>query len=1030
MENYKLHFTVFANFIEIQKTSFCWFISEGLNEELNKFSYAFNSKKKKILNIIENDYKLKSPIYNDYICKEKELTYSSRIYINVKLENRQLKKLNLNITNKRLFIGTLPLMTDKATFIVNGCERVIISQIVRNSGIYFQKIDHKIKNKYIGILISKNGFWLNFELKSNLINQKKIDEIYITTDKINKIKATDFLNQMLFFENLSVESPNSTLNNDFNVNRDIYLDILNRGFLNIGKSGRLQINKSLNTYLNLDVEKITSMDLILILDYLIKVNNSESFEDDIDHLKYKKIKSVGELIQFQFSLGLLRMKSKIASYFNINRFLEALINPKPLETVIKQFFGSSQLSQFMDQTNPLSSLTHKRRISSLGLGGLDRDKVNLAVRDIHPSHYNRLCPIETPEGQNAGVIASLTTCSRINSLGFIETPFWPVKKGQIIKTEIPIYLTADIEDNFYIASGDTAVNKIGFIVEKNITVRYKQEFITVSYLDVDFIGVSPVQIVSPGAALIPFFEHNDANRALMGSNMQRQSVPLLISQKPLIGTGLEHQIAMDSGMIITSINDGIVKYVSSKKIIITEKFNNVIYNLEKFVKSNQNTCINYRPTVWLNQTVRSGEVIADTFSAKNGELSLGVNVTVAYMPWEGYNYEDAVLINERLVYEDIFSSIHIETFEIEVEDTIYGPEETTYDLPSISENDKKNLNSNGIIKKGSFAKSNDILVGKVRPKDLANEIPEMKLLKAIFGKDICDVMETSFHLPDNVFGRITDVKTFLSPDYGIYSGIIKTIKISIAQIRKIQVGDKIAGRHGNKGIVSKILPRQDMPYLPDGSTVDLILNPLGVPSRMNVGQLYECLLGFAAYKLNKRFKILPFDEMYGLDSSRILTIIKLKEASLKNNQGWLFNPYSPGKVVLIDGRVNEFFKNPITVGKSYMLKLIHLVDDKIHARSTGPYSLLTQQPLGGKARQGGQRFGEMEVWALEAYGAAYTLVELLTLKSDDINGRDNLFESIIYKTNLPYPKVPESFKLLMFELQSVGLEIKANCTIF
>ena len=1022
MENYKLHFTIFGNFIEIQKTSFCWFISEGLKEELNKFSSTFNSQKKRILNIIGNDYKLKTPVFHESICKKKEFTYCSRIYIKVKL-----KSLQFISTNKSLFIGTLPLMTNKATFIINGCERVIISQIIRNSGIYFQKIDHKIKNKYIGILISKNGFWLNFELKSNIINQKEIDEIYITSDKINRIKATDFLDQMLLFENSPLINKK---NIDFNIIRDIYLDLLSRGFLDIGKTGRLQINKSLDNYLNLDITRITSTDIILILNHLIKINDYENFEDDIDHLKYKKIKSVGELIQFQFSLGLSRIKNIITANSSIYSFSNTLINPKPLETVIKQFFGSSQLSQFMDQTNPLSALTHKRRISSLGIGGLDRDRVNLAIRDIHPSHYNRLCPIETPEGQNAGIISSLTTCSRINSLGFIETPFWAVKKSQVIKIQNPIYLTADIEDNFYIASGDTSIDKFGFIIEKSITVRYKQEFITVSKLDVDFIGISPVQIVSPGAALIPFFEHNDANRALMGSNMQRQSVPLLIAQKPLIGTGLEHQIAVDSGMAITTINNGIVKYVSSKKIIITDEFNNITYNVEKFTKSNQNTCLNYRPIVWVNQIVKSGQVIAESFSTKNGELSLGVNVLVAYMPWEGYNYEDAVLINERLIYEDIFTSIHIEKYDIEICDTIHGPEETSYSLSSLSAKDRKNLDFEGIIKKGSFVKSNDLLVGKITPKDLANEIPEMRLLRAIFGKETCDIDDTSFRLPDNVSGRIVDVKIFISPDFGVYSGVIKTIRIFIAQIRKIQIGDKISGRHGNKGIVSKILPRQDMPYLPDGTPIDIILNPLGVPSRMNVGQLYECLLGFAAYKLKRRFKILPFDEMYGLDSSRILTNIKLKQASLKNNQGWLFNPYCPGKIVLIDGRTNEFFKNPITVGINYMLKLIHLVDDKIHARSTGPYSLLTQQPLGGKSRKGGQRFGEMEVWALEAYGAAYTLIELLTLKSDDIDGRNKLFTSILNKTPLPHPKIPESFKLLMFELKSIGLEIKTNCTIF
>ena len=1033
MQNYKLHVTTFSNFIEIQKNSFCWFISEGLIEEFNLFSANVNATQN-VLSILGNDYKLKTSEYTDFYCKKRNETYSARIYVRIQLKSLE----SIILFDKRIFLGVLPLMTDKATFIINGCERVIISQIIRSPGIYFQNVKHKIKNKSIATLISKNGSWLNFELQSN--NFDKQQQIYISSDKFNKIKAIDFLNQMSSTK--SQISQNFYCNELINLDsifseksNYIYLYFLNKGFLNIGKTGRLQINKSLKININLEIDKITSVDVILILDHLFLINKKKNLEDDIDHLKNKKVKSVGELVQFQFFLGLEHIKQIIIDRFAIqdNSLTlnpNTLINPQILNTIIKQFFGSSQLSQFMDQINPLSALTHKRRISSLGLGGVNKDRVSIAVRDIHPSHYGRICPIETPEGQNAGLIASLTTCARINSFGFIETPFWRVKKGKIFKTNNPFYLTADIEDNFRIAPADTRINESNFILEKIVTIRYKQEFIAVSYLDIDFIAISPVQIVSPAAALIPFFEHDDANRALMGSNMQRQAVPLLISQKSLIGTGLEHQIAVDSCMTIIAINDGIIFSLSSKKIIIVDKFNKKIsYNLEKYVKSNQSTCINYHPIVWVGEKVKSGQVIADGSSTKDGELSLGCNVTVAYMSWEGYNYEDAILINERLIYEDIFTSIHIEKYDVEISETLHGSEQTTPNIPSTSLKDLKNLNFEGIIKKGTFVTSNDILVGKITPKDLSNEMPEMKLLKVVFGTNINDVKDTSLRLPKGVSGRVLDVKTITKNNANeneLNVGVIKMISIFIAQIRKIRIGDKISGRHGNKGIISKIIPRQDMPYLPDGTPVDIILNPLGVPSRMNVGQLYECLLGYAAHKLNRRFKILPFDEMYGLDYSRILINTKLKEASLKNNEGWLFNPYSPGKFVLMDGRTNQVFNNPITVGKSYMLKLIHLIDDKIHSRSTGPYSLVTQQPLRGRAKQGGQRFGEMEVWALEAYGAAYTLIELLTLKADDIDGRNLLFSSIINNEALPNPKIPEAFKILIFELKSIGLEIKAN----
>jgi DNA-directed RNA polymerase subunit beta len=692
---------------------------------------------------------------------------------------------------------------------------------------------------------------------------------------------------------------------------------------------------------------------------------------------------------------------------------------------MKEFFGSSQLSQFMDQTNPLSTLTHKRRISCLGPGGLNKDRISFVVRDIHPSHYGRICPIETPEGQNAGLISSLAICARISEYGFIESPFWQVKNGQIIKTKFPIYLTADIEDNFKIAQGDTPIDDQGFITKKSISVRYKQEFLNVSKFDVEFIAILTIQVVSAAASLIPFFEHDDANRALMGSNMQRQSVPLLTPQKPIVGTGLENQIACDSGMTITAFKSGVVIYVSSTDIVIEEDSgNNFKYLLKKYNKSNQNTCINQRPIVWLGQKVKSGQIIADGPSTENGELSLGQNIIVAYMAWEGYNFEDAILINERLIYEDVFTSIHIEKYDVEVRQTKVGMEEITRNIPNTTSSNTKNLDKFGIIYKGSFVKPEDILVGKLTPRGESDLLPEEKLVRAIFGEKATQYRDSSLRLPHGKYGRILEIKIFTKETgHELSVGSVMFIRVFLAQIRKIQVGDKIAGRHGNKGIISRVLKRQDMPYLPDGTPIDVILNPLGVPSRMNVGQLYECLLGLAGDKLNRRFKILPFDEMYGDDVSRILINKKLRAASIKCNEAWVFNPYSPGKILLTDGRTGCEFENPVTVGKTYMLKLVHLVDDKIHARSIGPYSLVTQQPLGGKSQHGGQRFGEMEVWALEAFGAAYTLQELLTIKSDDIQGRNDVLNAIIKGHVIPKSGLPESFKVLIRELQSIGIDI-------
>ena len=704
-----------------------------------------------------------------------------------------------------------------------------------------------------------------------------------------------------------------------------------------------------------------------------------------------------------------------------------LVNPKPIVAAIREFFGSSQLSQFMDQTNPLAELTHKRRISALGPGGLNRDRAGFAVRDIHLSHYGRICPIETPEGPNAGLIGVLATHARINSYGFIETPYYKVENGKVVIKTLPIYLAADQEDEFRIAPGDTPIDELLEIKSDIVPVRYRQEFTTTRKDLVDYVAVSPIQVISIATSLIPFLEHDDANRALMGSNMQRQAVPLLYPESPLIGTGLEAQAARDSGMVVVSLEDGVITYISANRICVTNNQGKEIsYNLQKYQRSNQDTCINQRPSVWLGEEVVGGQVIADGAATEGGELALGQNILVAYVPWEGYNYEDAFLISERLVYNDVYTSVHIEKYEIEARQTKLGSEEITRELPNIGEYSLRKLDDNGIIVIGSWVESGDILVGKVTPKGESDQPPEGKLLRAIFGEKAKDVRDTSLRVPNGGKGRILDVRIFTREKGDeLPTGANIVIRVYVAQTRKIQVGDKMAGRHCNKGIISRILPRQDMPYLPDGTPVDLVLNPLGVPSRMNVGQIFESLLGLAAEHLNKRFKVVPFDEMHGAEASRVLINDKLMNARKMSGKDWIFDLQHPGKIRLFDGRTGEAFDNPVMVGISYMLKLVHLVDDKIHARSTGPYSLVTQQPLGGKAQHGGQRLGEMEVWALEAFGASYTLQELLTVKSDDMQGRNETLNAIVKGKAIPRPGTPESFKVLMRELQSLGLDIGA-----
>ena len=1037
------------NLLEVQRISYCWFLEKGLVQELSNFSAIQDYVGELELSFSAKFYRIKMPKYTLEEAKRRDTTYSIRLYSVATLKCLDHPK----FTSDEVFLGDIPLMTNEGTFLVNGIERVIINQIVRSPGIYYKtESDKQNIRHYTASLISNRGNWVKFEID-------KEDSMYVKVDKAKKLSAYIFLlavgltqTEILegldhpeFFQKILEGYETTTLEEAFlevhnklrpgepatvkSGQQLLYSRFFDPKRYDLGYVGRHKINQRLNLDIEEDIGILTSQDALAIINELINFRLTPSMEDDIDHLGNRRVRSVGELLQNQVRIGLSRLERIVRERMSIceQSYLrvKVLVNPKPIVASIREFFGSNPLSQFMDQTNPLAELTHKRRISVLGPGGITRDRAGFAVRDIHPSQYGRMCPIETPEGPNAGLIGSLSTYGRINSYGFIETPFYKVEQGKVLYKSFPIYLNATDEDKYRLAAGDTATDENSCIQMNRVPVRYRQELITVLAEDVDYIQVSPIQVVSLAAALIPFLEHDDANRALMGSNMQRQSVPLLYPESPLVGTGLEGQTARDSGMTVLSANNGKVVGLTDDKIAVQDqKGNTFSYTLTKYQRSNQDTCINQKPLVSLNEKIFTGQVIADGASTEGGELAVGQNILISYMPWEGYNYEDAFIISERLIYEDLYTSLHIEKFEIEVRQTKLGMEEVTLDLPNASEHTIRNLDENGIVYIGSWVESGDILVGKLTPKGESDYPPEGKLLRAIFGEKSRDVRNTSLKLPHGTCGRVLDIKIFSRSNRDdLPPGTNEVIKVYIAQTRKIQIGDKMAGRHGNKGIISKILPRQDMPYLPDGTPVDMILNPLGVPSRMNVGQIYECLLGLAAEHLNAKFKVLPFDEMHGPEASRALINKKLKEAA--SSKDWLFSNQHPGKMMLTDGRTGQLFDNPVMVGHAYMLKLVHLVDDKIHARSTGPYSLVTQQPLGGRAQQGGQRLGEMEVWALEAFGAAYTLQELLTLKSDDMQGRNETLNSIVKGRPIPRPGTPESFKVLMRELQSLCLDIAA-----
>ena len=1039
----QLFVTTIPHFAEANLNSFCWFLESGLSDELRNFSSALNLNQKLNIKIYSEEFILKRPKYSAVQCKRYDLTYAIRLYVPIELIEED------SVNECLAFFGEIPLMTEEGTFIINGCERVIINQIIRSPGIYYRREAQEKTLQYSATLISDRGSWLKFEFETGTVqirlNKTTTVDFYqlletcglvgdayadatFNLSPLNKSIQQKSLNESRLTQDLSTIL-NSAAKTEITSDSS-FLQIFNEKIYSLGKIGRKKLNSKLGLSISDSVTRVTIEDVIAISNYLVNLHGNNGELDDIDNLRNRRVRSIGELLQIQFGIGLSRLERSINERLviaNPQTFKPAtIINPKPIIASIKEFFGSSQLSQFMDQTNPIASLTHKRRISSLGPGGLNRDRLSLAVRDIHPSHYGRICPIETPEGQNAGIIASLSCYARINESGFLETPFFKVKNGKVQNDELPTYLTTEEEELILTAPADRVLNENSTSFKQQLVpVRYKNEFSLVPINQVKLVSVSPLQNFSIATALIPFLEHDDANRALMGSNMQRQSVPLLYPHKPIVGTGLEHQLAADSGAVVISKFAGDVKYVSSRLISIRTNENDVInYKLQKYVRSNQDTCVNQRPIVWPSEKVESGQVIADGPGTNGGELALGQNLLVAYMPWEGYNYEDAILVNERLVQEDLFTSIHIEKFDMEVRQTSFGVEKITRDLPNITDDIISNLDRNGIICKGTFVKSGDILIGKVTPKDETDQLPEGRLLRAIFGEKSKNVSDTSLRVPKGTSGRVINVRVFRrTKGYELADGSISLVRIFIAQIRKIQVGDKIAGRHGNKGIVSRILPQQDMPFLPNGVPVDILLNPLGVPSRMNVGQIFECLLGLAGSKLNRRFKVMPFDEMYGVETSRNLVNRYLNMAAAKSQEPWVFNSYLPGRVALRDGRTGQLFDNPVLVGKTYMLKLIHQVDDKMHARSTGPYSLITQQPLGGKSRHGGQRFGEMEVWALQAFGCAYTLQELLTLKSDDMEGRNEVLNAIVKGLPIPRPGIPESFKVLIRELHSLGLDI-------
>ena len=1133
------------NLIEVQKNSYQWFLDEGLKEVFKDVSGITDFTGNLVLEFLDYHLDSDKPNYSVAECKERDATYSAALRVKARLLNKESGE----IKESEVFMGDFPLMTDSGTFVINGAERVIVSQLVRSPGVYYKmEYDKTGKELFSSTVIPNRGAWLEYENDANDVFYVRIDKnrkipitVFIralglgTTDEIidyfgrderilatiekdpcnnteeallelyRKLRPTEpptldsakaHLDSLFFDERrydmsrvgrykynkklgISNRLTGNTLSQpivnpstgeimadvDENISFEKAMEIENAGVtvayvkaddkeVKIISNGMVDIN----CYVNFDAKKecgvkekvrfsvlseiletcktdeelketiisrlgelipnyITIDDIFASINYMNCLACGVGLTDDIDHLGNRRIRSVGELLQNQFRIGFSRLERVIRERMTLQaQDLEmltpqSLINIRPVVAAIREFFGSSPLSQFMDQTNPLAELTHKRRLSALGPGGLSRDRAGFEVRDVHYSHYGRMCPIETPEGPNIGLISYLATFARINEYGFIEAPFRKVDKKNGVVTSEVVYMTADVEDEFIVAQANEPLDEEGHFLNAKVNGRFRDNFVEVESNRADYMDICPRMVVSVATSMIPFLENDDANRALMGSNMQRQAVPLLKTEAPIVGTGMEYKAGVDSGVCILSKEDGVVESVCADEIKVKYDSGKLdTFKVTKFMRSNQGTCVNQVPVVSQGQRVEKGEVLADGPATSNGEISLGKNALIGFMTWEGYNYEDAVLISEKIVRDDVYTSIHIEEYEIKSRDTKLGPEEITRDIPNVSEDVLKNLDEMGIIRVGTEVQAGDILVGKVTPKGETELTAEERLLRAIFGEKAREVRDTSLRVPHGEYGIIVDVKVFTRDNCEeLEPGVNKVVRCYIAQKRKISVGDKMAGRHGNKGVVSRILPVEDMPFLPDGTPLDIVLNPLGVPSRMNIGQVLEVHLGYAAKALGWKIMTPVFD---GAHEDDIFECFKMAGFS------------EDGKTWLKDGRTGEYFDNPVTVGYMYYLKLHHLVDDKIHARSTGPYSLVTQQPLGGKAQFGGQRFGEMEVWALEAYGAAYTLQEILTVKSDDVVGRVKTYEAIVKGQNIPRPGIPESFKVLIKELQSLGLDIK------
>ncbi len=1069
------------NLIALQRDSFAWFLKEGLRETFGDISPIEDFTG--TLAVEFGGHEFGEPKYSVEECKDKDMSYQAPLFVDVRFINKETGEMK----EQSVFMGDFPLMTDRGTFVINGTERVVVSQLVRSPGVYYAEEFDKTSDKivYTTKVIPARGAWLEIETDRR-------DIVSVRVDRKRKQPATILLKALGIAETReeilemfdNSEAIQRTLERDFTETREEALieiykrlrpgepptvesarALLDGLFFNpqrydLAKVGRYKVNKKLGLSLPDAQATLTAEDIKAAVYYLVKLwEGADGYQvDDIDHFGNRRIRSVGELIQNQFRIGLARMERVVRERMTTQDVDEitpqSLINIRPIVASIKEFFGSSQLSQFMDQTNPVAGLTHKRRLSALGPGGLSRERAGFEVRDVHPSHYGRMCPIETPEGPNIGLIGSLATFGRINPYGFIETPYRKVVKGKV--TDEISYLTADEEEKFVIAQAnepfDTKTNRFS---NPKVLCRVKGQGANGQFGEpeeripdeVDYMDVSPRQMVSVATALIPFLEHDDANRALMGSNMQRQAVPLLRPSSPLVGTGLEYRAAKDTGEIIITKRNGVVESVDSQTVVVRATEDGTLdeYHLPKFQRSNQGTCINHRPLVARGSVVEAGQVLADGPSTELGELALGQNMLVAFMPWEGYNYEDAIILSERIVKEDLLTSIHIEEYEVEARDTKLGPEEITREIPNVGEDVLLNLDEDGIIRVGAEVFPGDVLVGKVTPKGETELTAEERLLRAIFGEKAREVRDTSLKVPHGETGRVIAVRQF-SRDAGddLSPGVNELVRVYVAQKRKIQEGDKLAGRHGNKGVISKILPIEDMPFLADGRHVDIILNPLGVPSRMNIGQLLETHLGWAAsvgwsddpkataavegpiHVATPVFDGAREEEISAvIEASNRNLLLKHKERYGKKSMPSLVPQFTEGaKTQLFDGRTGEPFREPVTVGQIYILKLLHLVDDKIHARSTGPYSLITQQPLGGKAQFGGQRFGEMEVWALYAYGAAYVLQEILTTKSDDILGRVKAYEAIVKGENIPEPGIPESFKVLVKEMQSLCLDVE------